>query len=142
MRSLLVSLDLRDVPTAADRLRDPEHREATLTALADLAVALHQSSVIHGDLRAQHVHLDTRPRLIDLESVRFLGRLSDAQRIEDLAQLHASIADDLASGRERRAAFDRYARALPFDAADADVLAQIERRSVARGHLYRGGATC
>lgn len=142
MRSLLVSLDLRDVPTAADRLRDPEKREATLSALADLAVALHRSGAIHGDLRAQHVHLDTRPRLIDLESVRFHARLSDAQRINDLAQLNASIADDLASEPERRAAFDRYASALPFDADDADVLAQIERRSIARRHFYRGGATC
>ena len=142
VQSLLVSLDLREVPTAADHLRRPEQRETTLAALADLALALHRSGVIHGDLQAQHVYIDTRPRLIDLESVRFRTRLSDDQRIEDLAQLNASIADELASGRERRAAFDRYASALPFDADAADVRAQIERRSVARGHLYRGGATC
>ena len=141
-RSLLVSLDLRQVPTAAERLADPTQREATLGVLSDLLVKLHRSGAIHGDLRAQHVHLDTRPRLIDLESVRFRARLSDDQRIEDLAQFNASIADALASGAERRTAFERYASTLPFRAATPDVLEQIARRSVARGHLYRGSATC
>lgn len=142
IRSLLVSLDLRDLATAADRLGDPARREATLAALADLAAALHRSGAIHGDLRAQHVHLDARPRLIDLESLRFRPRVSDAQRIEDLAQLNASIADDLASGSQRRAAFARYAGALPFAGDDSDVRDRIVRRSIARGHLYRGGTTC
>jgi len=142
VRSVLVSLDLRAVPTAAERLQRPEQRESTLAALADLLLALHRSGAIHGDLRAQHVHLDTKPRLIDLEAVRFRTRLSDAQRIEDLAQLNASIPDAAASARERRAAFEHYASVLPFDAKAADVVAQIERRSIARRHLYRGAATC
>jgi len=141
-RSLLVSLDLRPLPTAADRLADPAQREATLRVLGDLLVDLHRGGAIHGDLRSQHVHLDSRPRLIDLESVRFRARLSDDQRIEDLAQLNASIADGHASGTERRAAFEHYASALPFRAATPDVLEQITRRSLARDHLYRGDATC
>jgi hypothetical protein len=142
LRSLLVSLDLRAIPTAVERLGSPAQRLTTLAALADLAVDLHRNGAIHGDLRAQHVHLDTQPRLIDLESLRFRSRLSDAQRIEDLAQLNASIADDLASGPERRAAFDRYVSALPFEAAAPNVLSQIARHSIARKHLYRGSATC
>lgn len=144
-RSLLVSADLRSVPTAEDRLRDPALREPTLAALADLAVALHRNGAIHGDLRVQHVHLDPKPRLIDLESVRFRKGLSLAHRIEDLAQLNASIADELASGAQRRAALARYLSALPFGGSQAedDVRCQIERRSVARGHKYvGGGSTC
>lgn len=141
-RSLLVSLDLRQVPTAAEQLADPAQREATLLALSDLLVKLHTNGAIHGDLRTQHVHLDTRPRLIDLESVRFRSRLSENHRIEDLAQVNASIPDALASGAERRTAFGRYASALPFRTATTDVLEQIAERSVARGHLYRGSPTC
>ena len=142
-RSLLVSQDLRAHPTADRSLASAP---AVLELLADLLIALHRDGVVHGDLRVQHVHLcrdgDTGPvlRLVDLEGVRFHASLRDADRIEDLAQLNASIADDLATPEQRRAAFARYARALPFDDADDAVIRSIAARSVARGHLFQGRA--
>jgi len=138
-RSLSLARDLREHPTA-DRLL--AGRPDVLLSLADLALALHRAGVCHGDLRAQHVHLDgeREPRLIDLEGIRFRRALSDDERIEDLAQLNASIADALADPAQRRQAFDRYARALPFREPDDTVVARIVARSLAREHLFRGGA--
>ena len=75
--------------------------------------------------------------LSDLEAVRFRTFLTDAERIEDLAQLNASIADALASADDRRAAFDRYAEALPFRASAGEVIQRITALSLARGHLFR-----
>jgi hypothetical protein len=146
-RSLLVSLDLRSDPNSARLLElDAAGRSRTLAALAELMIALHQSGAVHGDLRAQHVHLRARAagelvtaaRLVDLESVRFHRRLSDARRSEDLAQLNASIPDAIATPAERRAALDAYAEALPFACGTRAAEAEIVRRSLARGHLFRG----
>jgi hypothetical protein len=131
-RSLLVSLDLSEWPTADRALAsDP----SVLERLAELAVSLHREGVRHGDLRAQHVHIAPggTPLLIDLEAVRFRRSATDAERIEDLAQLDASIADPLASPRDRREAFLRYARSLPFRASEDEVLRRIRARSVSRG---------
>ncbi len=147
VRSLLVSADLRDVPTAAALLGEgPGPRSRALAALEALLVALHRAGVVHGDLRAQHVHVDEsvgagtppRTRLIDLEGVRFRRRLGDDRRIEDLSQLNASVPDDHASAAERRALFARYAQALPFRESSERVMARILRESRARNHLFEG----
>jgi hypothetical protein len=79
--------------------------------------------------------------LIDLEAVRFRRCASDAERVEELAQLDASIAAHLASAGDRREVFLRYARALPFRASEDDVLRQIGARSLARARPVRRPAT-
>ncbi len=134
VRSRLVSLDLRDEPTAASLLaHDRVARPRVLSALADLLIALHRCGVVHGDLRAQHVHLAKggpdrlRARLIDLEAVRFRVRLSDAQRLGAIAQLFGSIPEDVATPEERRAAFERYADALPLANGADEAWAEIVR---------------
>jgi len=149
VRSLLVSADLRAVPTAAALLAqqaDAAARTLALDALTALLLALHRAGVVHGDLRAQHVHVvasaggvaPPRARLIDLEGVRFHRRLGDDRRIEDLVQLNASIPDRDASPTERREVFDRYVRALPFRDSNERVTGRIVRDSRARGHLFLG----
>ena len=76
-------------------------------ALARLAVSLHRRGVLHGDLKASHVHLLRRgkrleSRLLDLEGVRFPRRLPDRERMRALAQLNASLPDRMGSAPRRR----------------------------------------
>lgn len=145
VRSLLVSEDLACDPTAARLLAgDGDARATALAALADLLLALHREGARHGDLRAQHVHLrvsggSVQARLIDLESVRFGPRAADDARLDDWAQIGGSIPDADASLAERRAAFARYARELPFRIGVDPAFEEMTRRSIARRHLYRGG---
>ena len=156
VRSWLIARDLRPAVPAPDlAARSPADASAVLHALCDLAIALHRGSVAHGDLRAQHVYVSTgtgtasaatgtAPRvatwLIDLESARVRRHLSDAARIEALAQLNASLADDLAANDDRRRAFDRYTTALPFQSAGGNeaALTQVVQKSRARSHLWQG----
>ncbi len=144
-RSLLVSRDLRADPTAAALLAEGDDlRGPTLELLADLLLALHAAGAVHGDLRAQHVHVRlaaARPceaRLIDLESVRFRAHRDDAGRLDDWAQIAGSIPDADATREARRTAFERYADVMPFSQGAAPAFEELMRRSVARRHLYRG----
>lgn len=144
LRSLLVSEDLRPArPAAAYASDDPTRAAEVLETLCALAVRLHRNGFAHGDLRAQHVFLapgagELDAKLIDLEDVRLPRRLSDAARLESLAQLNASLADELATSAERRRAFARYSHALPFRCGEPAALERLARMSLARAHLWRG----
>ncbi len=76
--------------------------------------------------------------LIDLEGVRFPGRLSEEQRIEALAELNASLPDALIPLYERLRGFERYVAQLPFAMGRAAALGEIARRSLERRHHWRG----
>jgi len=136
-RSLLVSTDLRAFPTAAaEAASDPER---AVNLLCDLVLRLHEHRFVHGDLRAQHVHLcgsGQLPSLIDLEGVHTVRSLSDTQRMEALAQVNASLPDDVVPAALRAAAYARYAAALPF--ATTDARERIVDMSRARKHLWQG----
>lgn len=139
LRSLVVLEDLRPAPDALEvAQRDPE---AALAALAALVVRLHRRSVDHGDLKATHVHLGGAApfvsRLVDLEGVRFPRRLSDEARIAALAQLNASLPDEVPAAA-RRNAFARYCGALPFARPTRDALVAIVTQSLARRHRWTG----
>jgi hypothetical protein len=69
--------------------------------------------------------------------VRFRRRLTDAQRIRALAQLNASLPDAFPA-RERRDAFARYARALPFATGARGALLAIVSQSLLRRHRWSG----
>lgn len=147
-RSVLVSLDLRGDPTAADWLaREPERRQQVLESLAGLLVSLHRAGVRHGDLRTQHVHLawgpqgPLRPRLIDLESLRFGLPPGDDERLDDWAQMIGSIPDAHADLPARRAAFECYAALLPFEGGSERAFAEMIRRAVRRHHLFVGSGS-
>jgi hypothetical protein len=140
--------DLRPaVPSTQYAARGTVEAGAVLDALCQLAIALHRNRVVYGDLRAQHIFVrdadDPEPAqlevaLIDLEGVRFARHLSQALRIQSLAELNASLADDLLSTEVRRRAFEVYCRTLPFAGGSPRALAEIVRRSLARHHLWSG----
>ncbi|MCZ6464435.1 MAG: hypothetical protein O7A09_08855 [Proteobacteria bacterium] len=138
--SVVLLEDLRPAPAA----NEPGPEPADLCeALLELALQLHRRQVIHGDLQALHVYLVPRdgsvhPTLIDLEGVRFRSRLRDRDRLRALAELNASLADDRIPPRERRRAFARSCRALPFRAGERGALREVVRLSRARHHAWRG----
>jgi len=141
--SLVVLEDLR--PAApADVATAPEPEEI-LQALASLACALHGRGVDHGDLKASHVFVapgarGAEARLVDLEGVRFRRRLPEDRRLHALAELNASLPDRFPAAA-RRAAFARYAAALPFARGTRKALARVVRRSLERRHRW-SGADC
>jgi tRNA A-37 threonylcarbamoyl transferase component Bud32 len=148
--SIIVLEDVRPAEPANEVRGATRHSRTELAeTLRRLALSLHTKNVSHGDLQAPHIYLSPQGGrltsvLIDLEGVRFRRRLSDKQRIQSLAELNASLPDDLLSAEERRRAFERYAQVLPFGqgrAAQSERLAaerQIVERSLARDHLWKG----
>jgi tRNA A-37 threonylcarbamoyl transferase component Bud32 len=143
--SIVVLEDVRPArPAGAFLSQGPaSDRQEALDALCTLAIRLHQGCVDHGDLQAHHVFLEREAggmstRLIDLEGVRFPRRLRDGQRIDALAELNASLHDDLVTASERRKAFRRYAAALPFAMATERALERIITASRKRAHLWTG----
>ena len=113
------------------------------TSLCRLLVALHRAGIVHGDLKASNLRVEGRgDRLriapIDLDRVRFVGRVRDRRRILDLAQLNASLADESLGAEPRLQIFDAYAQRLPFAAGPEAALAAIVRESLARHHRWRG----
>lgn len=140
--SAAVFEDLQEL-APADRCAPPlASAEEVVDALAKLATKLHQSGVIHGDLKASHVYLRRggprlEARLIDLEGVRFPARLRDAQRLRALAELNASLPDRFDDALRCRA-FARYAAALPFRRGRAAALRAIVDISLKRAHRWTG----
>jgi tRNA A-37 threonylcarbamoyl transferase component Bud32 len=140
IQSLVVLEDLRpaEPADACERLAPAD----VVDACGRLALALHRRGVDHGDLKASHVFVcaaarGSEARLIDLEGVRFPRRLSDARRLEALAELNASLPDRFPADARRRA-FARHATALPFAAGRAAALRAIVERSLARRHRWSG----
>jgi hypothetical protein len=117
--------------------------DAVLDALGHLALALHRRGVDHGDLKASHVFvlpLDGRieTRLLDLDGVRFRGRrLSEARRLQALAELNASLPDRYPAAA-RCGAFRRYAAALPFACGREAALERVIATSLSRRHRWSG----
>ncbi|MFB0978876.1 MAG: hypothetical protein QMC73_14540, partial [Myxococcota bacterium] len=70
--------------------------------------------------------------LIDLEGVRFTRALQDQDRIQMLAQLNASIGEDVISTHERIHMMERYLNALPFEHGNERALKQVVTLSRAR----------
>jgi hypothetical protein len=141
--SWIVLEDLRPAAPAAFALERGEAGAGeVLGALARLLVVLHRGGVDHGDLKATNVLLRRagerlEPALVDLEAVRFRRRLGDARRLAALAELNASLPDAFPADA-RCAAFERYARALPFAAGPARALAELVDASLARQHRWTG----
>jgi tRNA A-37 threonylcarbamoyl transferase component Bud32 len=138
--SIVVLEDLRpaEPADACERIAPAE----VVEACARLALALHRRGADHGDLKASHVFVRAGPRrsearLVDLEGVRFPRRLSDARRIQALAELNASLPDRFPADARRRA-FALHAAALPFAAGRAAALRAIVERSLARRHRWTG----
>jgi len=140
--SLVVLEDLRPAQPADTSTLEPR---AVVEACGRLAQALHRRGVDHGDLKASHVYVRADADgiatwLLDLDGVRFRGRLDDERRLRALAQLNASLPDRFPDAA-RLAAFRRYAGALPFRSGSRDALHQVVTRSLTRSHRW-SGASC
>ena len=121
---------------------DPEAQDLPRRLLS-LMIRLHRSGGLHGDLQSIHIYLAERDgktelTLIDLEGVRFPEPLSDRQRIQMLAELNASLDDDLIPAARRAEWFADYRRALPFERGNQRAAREIIRRSLARNQRWRG----
>lgn len=111
-------------------------------SLASLLVRLHRAGIRHGDLKASHVYLETgasglEARLIDLEGIRFARRVPERRRIQELAQLNASLPDAFPDTLRCRI-FERYRAALPFRSPAQACLRRVVAASLARSHRWSG----
>ncbi len=148
-RSLVILEDLAPAQPA-DTLGDTSPL-STLKALTKMAITLHRKGVDHGDLKASHVYIaqaietettQSTTFLLDLEGVKFRGRLSDRRRMQALIELNASLGDAFPNAA-RRAAFECYWRALPFAQNKTEVLRAIVAQSLKRRHRWSGtGCPC
>jgi len=137
VRSWIVLEDLRPAPDGLEAACAAP--DAALAAFARLLVRLHRRGVDHGDLKCTNLHLVGPAReayVVDLEGVRFRA-LSDGARLAALAQLNASLPDDVPAAPRRRA-FARYAAALPFARGGDAALREVVARSLARRHRWTG----
>jgi len=140
LSSIVILEDLSALPDALSACdRDAP---GVAAALRGLLFHLHLRGIEHGDLKSTHVHIrgsgeTAEPRVIDLEGVRFSRHLSDARRIEALAELNASLPDRF-SGSRRRRLFEAYSAALPFKSPRREVLRSVVMRSLARNHRWSG----
>ncbi len=139
-RSVLVAEghpELEDGLAAAER-----QPESAVDALIRVLVDLHARGIDHGDVKATNFLLQPaedalEALILDLESLRIRGALSDERRIEALAQLNASLPDGI-SAAVRLAAFDTYRRATFWRGDRAAQLREVTRRSLAKRHRWTG----
>lgn len=135
-RSWLVLERLPGPDALTQALQSPD---ASLDAMLDVLSRLHARGVDHGDLKATNLVADGHGglALVDLEQVRFPDELAEERRIEGLAELNASLPDQVANAA-RRLRFDRYARRHPFDRGQEAALRAIIQRSRDRQHRWTG----
>jgi hypothetical protein len=136
VRDLAGALDLRVY------LRDwiggrPAERRRFARRLGEALARIHDAGFNHPDLKAKHVLVDLPGggiRFLDWQRSRRRRFLGWSQRWRDLASLDATLADDLASDRERLACFLAYLRATAQCHVPrsfwAGALRQIRRRSL------------
>jgi tRNA A-37 threonylcarbamoyl transferase component Bud32 len=95
--SALPRLDHRVLALARQGRLDRGRRAAWVEASADFLARLHRSGVHHGDAKACNWLVEELPgrapafRLVDTDRVRFPRRVSRRARLENLAQLAASV---------------------------------------------------
>jgi hypothetical protein len=114
------------------RSRDPAREPHCPLAevLGRAVAALHDAGFDTPDLTAKHVFIGAEVTLIDWQSARRVPILPPASRRRALAALHASLADHLATARERLCFLRAYSRAtgLSIDARAVERLAAPARR--------------
>jgi tRNA A-37 threonylcarbamoyl transferase component Bud32 len=135
--------DLSVWPRVSDITSDDPGAATLSGQLTKLIIDLHRNQVIHGDLQSIHIYLKGQAKgasaaLIDLEGVRFTRALQDQDRIQMLAQLNASISEDVISTHERIHMMERYLNALPFEHGNERALKQVVTLSRARDQHWKG----
>jgi tRNA A-37 threonylcarbamoyl transferase component Bud32 len=123
--------------------RSPREAEDCMRALGAWLAECHAWGLRHRDLKASNLRiarLDPGFRFwwLDLEDLELGREPRDAARLRALAQLNASLADELFSSSARRAGFDAYHARLPFDADARGVMQRVVGQSLDRAHHWRG----
>jgi tRNA A-37 threonylcarbamoyl transferase component Bud32 len=113
VRALIGAVDLR---VYLDRLSSrPAARRRFLRTLGEAIARLHTGGFDHPDLYSKHVLVQPdgeSVHFIDWQRSRRLRSLSGRQRCRDLAALHATLADRLASPRDRLACLRSYLQSV------------------------------
>jgi tRNA A-37 threonylcarbamoyl transferase component Bud32 len=124
------SVDLRDA--LSDTALSPESRRALADQLGRLIALVHAAGITTPDLTAKHLLVSPTTGAvtpIDWQSSRRMRLVPTAERLRALAVLHASVADHLASPRERlrvlRAALDLARRAGILTGRFAELARQV-----------------
>ncbi|QDU22455.1 lipopolysaccharide kinase InaA family protein [Urbifossiella limnaea] len=127
-RAFLLVEELSD----AVELRQALHPDAG--GLGRAVAALHDAGFDTPDLTAKHVFIGEEVTLIDWQSAHRGPAVAVGARLRAIAALHASLADYLATPRERLRFLRAYSRAanLPIDARAVERLATTarQRRSI------------
>ena len=140
-----------------DQVRPATADDARELALAfgDWLADLHALGLGHADLKGSNLRVGRRAEnpivsparivcefwLVDLEDLIEPAALGDEARLTALAQLNASLPDEHFDLAARDAALARYLMRLPFENPQLDfegARREIARRSLARGHRWRG----
>jgi len=118
------------------RRRAPEERRQFARTLGQQIARMHDSGISHPDLYAKHIFVERETNgitIIDWQRTGLPHHLSVEERCRDLAALHASIADELANGNERRALLAAYCEAATAALPSMDkVQRMIEQRAAIR----------
>jgi tRNA A-37 threonylcarbamoyl transferase component Bud32 len=126
VESFLVTMWLPDAPALNDYVRSrvsgfsPGKRKSFIRSLSRSLGKLHRQGIYHADLKSNNILVEERGRgggwtfsFIDLDRVRFARQVTDYQRINNLAQINASVASVM-TVRERLLFFRLYASEEPF----------------------------
>jgi hypothetical protein len=119
-RAFLLIDDLAGQSDLRAALRDPRLSAAgrkKLAALVGRAVAgLHAAGFAPSDLSAKHVFVDralSRVTVIDWQNASHAGPVTPDRRVRTFALLHATVADTLATARDRLQVLRAYRKNLP-----------------------------
>lgn len=150
----LVLEHLAGVDLDRHRPASPDESLALANTLGDWLAELHALGLGHADLKGSNLRMlapdaendgaaddGLRFRLLDLEDLEGPKRPRDDARLEALAQLNASIADEDLPRAAREAFLARYVARFAFDDPKLDPVGagrEIARRSLARRHRFRG----
>ncbi len=142
--SWLVLERVGELDLDAWRPDDAESARRCAVALAEWIAEWQAWGIEHRDLKAGNVRISNgeegwRFWLVDLEDLRFRRRPSSRARLRALVQLNASLADEAFPVEARLEALEAYLSRLPITGRNAhDLAPELVRRSVARGHRFRG----
>src|SRR5438128_2067931 len=114
-RAFLLVRELEGTEELRQILREPGgHRRSLARRLGRLLASVHDAGFWHADLYSKHVHVHPTQgtiHFLDWQRAQCRRRLGCQRRLSDLASLDATLADELATPRERLACLRAYLRA-------------------------------
>ena len=114
-------------------------REELIRKLADLLADLHRRGIYHSDLKASNMTWSPGEpaRLLDYQRVHFGIRVSRRRRTRNLAQLNASLPDQL-PGELRERTLQRYLERCGYRENRRKLREAVISQSLRRSHRWHG----